>query len=453
MTGPRKLKFLIIVVCMSAAAHGETIWKAGFAQVKVTPEQPVQMAGYAARMKPFARVEADIFVKAMALEDSAGTRIVIVTGDIAGFRADAAKLICDSAKRQHGLERRQILLFASHSHAGPLLKLDQRNATDKKLREQSIAYTRWFIEQTVRAMGLAIKDLSPAKLSRGDGVALFVMNRRQVLDNGRIVLGNNPRGLVDRSVPVLRVDGADGKLRGVLFGTACHATTLGGRNLDLSGEYPGFAKDYIQKQHPQATAMFMAGCGGDANPYPRGTLENAKAHGASLGAEVCRVLKQKLMPINGKLNIAHERVDLPLAPPPSSEQLAKLAKSRGGWRPWVARQMQVILHERGSLPTKYTAPFTVLQFGDDLTLVALSGEVVVDYVPLLINRLGHRRLWIAAYCNDTFGYLPSTRVLKEGGYETRGLIHGSIGFFSDKAQDVVLDGITRLAKQAGRETN
>src|SRR5205823_10023283 len=102
-------------------------------------------------------------------------------------------------------------------------------------------------------------------------------------------------------------------------------------------------------------------------------------------------------------------------------------------------------------PTHYAAPLTVWQFGKDLTLVGLSGEVVVDYVTLLEKSLGPNQLWIAGYCNDVFGYLPSARVLGEGGYETRGLYAGGVGMFDARAQDVVVGKIHELAKKAGRK--
>ena len=86
--------------------------------------------------------------------------------------------------------------------------------------------------------------------------------------------------------------------------------------------------------------------------------------------------------------------------------------------------MLAMLDRGEKLPTHYTCPLAVWQFGKDLTLVGLSGEVVVDYVTALERALGPNQLWIAGYCNDVFGYLPSARVLGEGGYETRGLYSG-----------------------------
>jgi hypothetical protein len=80
----------------------------------------------------------------------------------------------------------------------------------------------------------------------------------------------------------------------------------------------------------------------------------------------------------------------------------------------------------------------------------LSGEVVVDYVRLLEDALGPLQLWLAAYCHDVFGYVPSARVLREGGYETRGMIYGGPGFFAPETESVLVAKVRELAGRAGR---
>ena len=276
----------------------------------------------------------------------------------------------------------------------------------------------------------SLAQLEPAKLLWGTGVATFVMNRREFTDRG-VQLGVNPRGLVDRSVPVLRIDTPDGTLRGVLFGAACHNTTLTGKDLQISGDFAGYAQARLEKTHKGIKVLFLQGCAGDANPFPRGSEEIARIHGQTLGDEVLRVLNTKLQPVRGPLRVVMKQVDLPLAPPPSREQIDAMAK-RGGWQGFVGAKMREMLEAGKSLPTKYTAPIAVWQFGKDLTFVALPGEVVVDYVTMLESALGPQRLWIAAYSNDVFGYVPSAKLIEEGGYETRGLYAGGVGFFSAK---------------------
>lgn len=445
------LAFLLAGSPRSMAADFE--WKVGLASAKITPQKPVYLAGYASRNHPFERVETDLFVKALALEDQNGYRAVLVTADIIGFTADVSQEVWKRVEKATGLKPYQVLFNASHTHTGPALSLDPtpraRDMTEEQARD-TVEYTRWLVDRTAETVAEACRRLQPARLSYGVGVDFHVMNRREYTPRG-VVLGVNPRGLADRSVPVLRVDGADGKLLAVVFGVACHNTTLTGRHYFVCGDFAGYAQAEIQSRLPGVQAMFVQNCGGSANPYPRGTLEASQEHGHELAEEVCRVLQSKLSPVTGPLKTVMEDVTLPLQPAPPREELEKQAKQGRGAHRWVAQQMLKVLDEKGRLPTTYTTPVAVWQFGDSLTLVGLPMEVVVDYVPLLEDTLGPLNLWIAAYCNDVSGYIPSRKTLKEGGYETRGLYARSIGLFAPETEDVLTAHVRRLAEAAGRQ--
>lgn len=434
--------------CASARAE-DAPWKVGLARVKITPDEPVRMSGYSSRTGLSQGVALDLYAKALAIEDPQGNRGVIVTSDLIGFDAEFAEPTCRRISEMTGLSPERILLNSSHTHTGPTLGLDEKSLELPPGQAQAtVRFTRLLQDRLVKVVTQSLEDLRPATLSWGTGVAAFVMNRREVTDKG-VILGVNPRGLVDRSVPVLRIHGLDGTLRGVLFGTACHNTTLTDKHLEISADFAGYAQARIEQTHEGVQAMFLQGCAGDANPFPRGSEEIARIHGQALGDEVSRVLKMNLKPVAGPLRTLMKSTELPLAPPPSKEQLEAMAR-RGSWQGFVASKIQEIQERGKTLPSKYVAPIAVWQFGQDLTLVALPGEVVVDYVALLESALGPQRLWIAAYSNDVFGYLPSAKLIKEGGYETRGLYAGGVGFFSPKVQDEVLSAVRELAQKAGR---
>ncbi|HEX7448224.1 MAG TPA: neutral/alkaline non-lysosomal ceramidase N-terminal domain-containing protein [Pirellulales bacterium] len=439
--------WLALMAIGNLAFAAEAEWQVGLKQIKITPDRPVPMAGYAARTKPFEAVEADLYAKALAIEDARGNRAVLVTSDLIGFAAAVAEPICEKISEQTGLKRQQILLTASHTHAGPALGLTP--ASDEAEALRTVEYTRRLIDLVAEVAVGAVGEMRPARLSLGEGVAPFAMNRREFRNEG-VVLGVNPRGLVDRSAPVLRIDGPDDMPRAVLFGASVHNTTLGGDNDRVCGDYAGFAQAYVERQDAAIPAMFVLGCAGDANPYPRGTMDEARQHGETLGREVCRVMKTKLRPIGGPLSIAFERVALLLEPAPPRDELELRAAGKTRFAPFTAKQMLAALDKGETLPTEYECPFTVWQFGDDLTLVGLPGEVVVDYLKLIEQAIGPNQLWVVAYTNDVFGYLPSARVLAEGGYETRGLYNGGIGYFAPSAQEVVVEQVRKLARQAGR---
>lgn len=429
------------------AAEGE--WKVGLAAIKITPETPVPMAGYASRVKPYERVEQDIYAKVLALEDGQGHRAVLVTTDLLGLPRVVAEPVCERIEQRIGLARSQILLNSAHTHSAPTLRGDDdtESGIAPQDRTNIIAYTRILQDKLVAVVTQALGRLEPAQLSWSSGVAHIAMNRREFTPGG-VILGVNPRGLVDRTVPVLRVDSLNGKLQAALFGYACHNTTLTQTNYHLCGDYAGFAQAYVEEQYAGTQAMFMIGFGGDANPYPRGTMENARENGSMLGKEVCRVLDAKLKPIHGPLTCIFDKVSLPL----QSYSRADLEKMTNGpsWENGNAKAMLGKLDRGEQLRESYEAPVAVWQFGTNLTLVGLSGEVVVDYVTLLEDAIGPLQLWTAGYCNDVFGYFPSARILKQGGYECRGL-YTEPGFFTSAAQDILVAKVRELAQRAGRK--
>ena len=177
-------------------------------------------------------------------------------------------------------------------------------------------------------------------------------------------------------------------------------------------------------------------------------MADARENGATLGQEVCRILNGTLRPVQGPLTCAFDPVSLPL----QQFSRAELERMTNGpsWQSGNAKIMLANVAAGEKLAGLYECAVSVWQFGGDLTLVGLSGEVVVDYVPLIEQAIGPLQLWIAAYCNDVFGYFPSARVLKEGGYECRGL-YTTQGFFAPAAQDVLVAKVRELAQRAGRK--
>jgi hypothetical protein len=152
----------------------------------------------------------------------------------------------------------------------------------------------------------ALKKREPARLSWGTGVANFVLNRRQFTPRG-VILGMNARGPADRTVPVLRIDTAEGKLRAILFGAATHNTTLRANCYEICGDYAGFAQANLAENYPGVQAMFILGFAGDSDPYPHGTMDLARKHGRELSEEVERVLETKLTPVRGPLRLSFDK--------------------------------------------------------------------------------------------------------------------------------------------------
>lgn len=441
---------LAVVILAAGANPGESSgWRVGLASAKITPDGSMPMCGYGPRISD--GVLDDLYAKAMAIQGSGGDRAVLLTADLLFFRRDVAEAVTKRIMKNTGLERRQILLNASHTHSGPVVGMNrdlESFGVSADHRSHVLAYTRKLEEQLADLVAGALHDVQPARLSFGVGRVNFVMNRRLATKDG-ITMAPNPDGPVDRRVPVLRIDDAQGRLRALVFGCACHPVTLDGNNKKLSGDYAGFAQAALEKRHPGIQAMFMIGCAGDANSHPRGTADLARQQGDQLAAEVSRVITAPMRPVRGPLCAELDWIDLPLAHDLSREQLEAMAAGPSIWHARNAKGMLEILAQGNPLPRAYRAPLAVWQFGSDLTLVALSGEAVAQYAARIAHVLGPQGVWVAAYSNESFGYLPTAQILKEGGHESIGLTL-DIGLFAPQVEDVVVTEVQRLTQKARR---
>ena len=414
----------LIALPIHAQAGQQSSFMAGVASIVITPEESMWMAGYAARNKPSEGKVHDLHAKALALEDKHGTQLVIVSVELIGIPRPMRDWLTEHAKESYKLESEYLLLNASHTHCGPVIRETKYSIYGNTLYglsqeqiQQSNKYVDDLQKKLLDLIGQAIENLAPAKLSYTHARAGFAMNRRLITETS-VQNSPNPEGPVDHDVPVLRIDNPDGKLQAVMFGYACHCTTLS--FYQYCGDYAGFAQEYIEQTHPETTAIFIAGCGGDQNPYPRRgpqPLDYCKQHGRALANGVETALQYKGRSINGSIVAAIDTVMLDFAEPPSREQLEKKAKSTDRYERRHAEVLLEELEKNGKIRTNYPYLVQAIRFDNDLTMVALAGEVVVDYSLRLKSELPGRTVWVAGYSNDVFGYIPSVRVLKEGGYE------------------------------------
>jgi neutral ceramidase len=453
-----------VLVCLAtaecavaAASQPQGTWKAGVATVVTTPEQSMWMAGYAARNKPSEGQTHDLNAKALALEDAAGSRFVIVTVDLIGFPREFRDSVEKEVGARYGLRPEALLLNASHTHSGPEIRA-WRATQAWDLPAEQIELGKKYADslqvKIVDLVGRALKDLAPAQLSYTHGRSGVAMNRRLLTERG-YVISPNADGPVDHDVPVLTVASPDGKkMRAILFGYACHNTTLD--FYQFCGDYAGFAQLYVEETHPGTVALFMIGCGGDQNPTPRRTLEWAKQHGRAVANGVEQALAAQPRPIRGPLKLALGEATLELSAPPSVEELKKLADSKNKYE---SRHAQELLKdvEAGRVRSTYPYLVQVARFGDDLTMVGLAGEVVVDYSLRLKRELAaptsagqSPAVWVAGYCNEVFGYVPSQRVLQEGGYEAKDSIlyyDITVTPFAPSVEQRIVDKVHELVQQ------
>ncbi len=403
------------------AAEGDSVqypWKAGLSRTVITPATGVWLAGYGTRRAPEGKLH-ELWAKVLALEDHAGRRAVLVATDHMGIPKGIYESLCARARERFGLERSQVMFTFSHNHCGPCLRgdlVDYYPSDEEQLRLVS-EYSDWMEDRVLEAIGQALADLAPARLAQGEGRATFAVNRR---DNREAEVpamraaGIPLRGVVDHTVPVLAVYRGPDRLDGVLFGYACHPTTLAFTM--WCGDYPGFAQIRLEGAHPGLTALFVNTCGGDQNPIPRRDLALCEDYGRQLAAAVEEALRQPLRPVSGGLRTAFEFADLAYEHVVTREELQAAAASDNAIHARWGRRMLRELDAGAVFEASYPYPVQAWRLGSEMLFLGIGGEAVVDYA-LRFRREFGPGTWVCGYANDLVAYIPSRRVWEEGGYE------------------------------------
>lgn len=378
------------------------------------------MTGYAARTQPGDKTAQELWTKALAFSDPAGNRGVLITADLCGITREISDRVSLALERKFHLPRSAVMTNVSHTHCSPaiegyLVGLRLHSAEDQA---RLSAYRKFIETQMIAAATAALESLAPATLAWSEDEATFGINRRHnsVAQLPALIASGNVRGPSDPRVPVLAARSADGALKALLVSYACHNTTLSFNA--WHGDYAGSAQAELERRHPGATALFAIGCGGDINPFPRGEVAHAEAHGRALADAADRALAKPLRAIEGRFASASGDIALTFSGWPSEDAL-RTAREKDqpnkemyqAWAHAVAQDREL----RGDAALKYPFPVQAWRLGS-LAWVALGGEPVVDYSLRLRKEFG-RDLWVLGYSTDVMCYIPSERVLKEGRYE------------------------------------
>ena len=383
-------------------------WKAGLASVRITPEKPMWMSGYGSRNKPANATINDLYAKVAVLEDPNGTRAVFISTDLISVPIKMAQFLEREVKTRFDIPRERLMITCSHTHSGPALDDKLTHMLDMKEKDWKVvrAYSAELNRKLVTTIEAAIKDLKPAVIATGNGTTDFAVNRRPPIGEGP----------VDHDVPVISIRSPDDqKLRGVIFGYACHNTVLSG--YEWCGDYAGFATGDLEDRNPGCIALFHTGCGADQNPLPRRKVELAQKYGRMLSQAVTQVLESEMAPVSGRLEARYENIDLKFDTLPSPETVMANLKSDSHFERNRAANLMAEIMRQGELSQTHAYPVQVWQLGRNITWIALGGEIVVDYSLRLKKELGGDRTWVTGYANHVMAYIPSERVLKEGGYE------------------------------------
>uniref|UniRef100_UPI0037835598 neutral/alkaline non-lysosomal ceramidase N-terminal domain-containing protein n=1 Tax=Prosthecobacter sp. TaxID=1965333 RepID=UPI0037835598 len=402
---------LALLILPLAGFAADSTREVGAASVDITPDYPVRLSGYGGRRLPNTGVSQRIFAKALAIGSDAEGPAVLVTVDNCGVPAAMREEVLKRLATQSKVTDERFAICSSHTHCAPMLIGILPNIFSMDIPAEHLPaierYTRELTDHIEKVALAALADRKPAALAWGVGRVGFAANRRAF-----------PLKPIDHDLPVLRATDADGKVRAIFTSYACHCTTIG---IDeIHGDWAGVAQEALQREFPGAIALTALGCGADQNPNPRRTMELVKQYGEDLGAEAKRLAQGELKPVNGALKCQAKEIHLAYDKLPTRADWEALAASTTASIAYHAKKNLARLDRNEAIPTHLPYLVQRWSFGDDMAMVFLPGEITVDYSLRIKREFDRSRMWVNGYANDVPCYVPSRRVLDEGGYEGAG---------------------------------
>lgn len=404
--------------------------KAGVFKVDITPPIDIPLGGYANRTGPATGIRDSLNAVVIVFDDDV-TKVVIVTLDIIQVKYNEGQQICRAIEKVSGISQDKIILNASHTHGSPWLETDS-------------IYSNEVATKIADAVKIASENLNPVSIGYGEGAVNFNVNRRIVTEAGDCYNGLNPEGITDHRVKVLRVDDQKNIISplALIFHTACHANVFRWQNTQVTADFPGEAKSFIERNFGNnTTAMFLQGCAGDirANLPEKGKTPKEPSFGRngdeadlrwcawSTGAEVVKTATWLGM----NEQYENRQVDNSIN---AVAGLIKVDAKPGKEALWPREH---IVNGKANLPVK------IITIGS-FCFVGLPGEPVVEYglkIEEALKKMGFAHVFVMGYMDGDIGYIPTKKMFGEGGYEVTECS------LQPTCEDEIIEGITTLANK------
>lgn len=449
---------LLVLCCHSASAQKSSKTKVpgtvdvGVARMDITPYGPIRLSGYlryGARKNESEGVLQQLWAKAIAFGNDAQGPSVVITADLAGIQLHMVRSIANKIAKKRKFNPANLVICTSHTHSGPDMGNSHSMYFDPLLPVDQLGRIALYLdtlEMKLEQVALqALDNRQPSLLAWGQGSVGFALNRRVIKEGKWVGHGKVPDGPVDHTLPLLRITDPNGTLKAVFVSYACHGTTLLDDINKTHGDWIGEAQRIMEEHHPGIIAMVAQGCAGDSDPNLRGTLEFAAQHGKSIADEADRLLSGPLKPLTTAPAVKVKTVQLPFDHVPGTREFIEMTKA--GEAKGHNAEVHLDRMVRGiPIDSTMNYPIECWTFGNQLAMVFLAGEVVADYSLRLRKELGTERLWINAYTNDVKAYIPSKRIIPQGGYEVEGnMYYYDHPFrFSERIEDIIIKGVYDL---------
>ena len=407
MNSKKNLLVLIILVACSFLSgqqvkqgFQEGILRAAIAKIDITPENPVMLYGYSSRKTPSEGVHDPLYARVIVFENS-GNKVIFISSDLGSYGSEVSLTIMKNIRDKFNLKESELFLSTIHSHSSPILSFNSESGYANNIR-----YTEELNRKLLIVIEEALNNLKPVHIGSGAGYSPVGSNRREMRSDGSITLGRNPYGPADKEVLVMKITEPDGNPIGVIYDYATHSTSLGPRNMLISGDVLGISAQFVEKILGKGVVSpVFAGASGDIDPWYRilpgfntesGWIPEPVLLGTLLGEEVVTVFRNidQVTP-GGAISTSFATLECPVR---KSDDDNSTASDE---------------NQKTTIPVN----ITVARVGDDVAFIGFNVEMLTEIGMAIKAGSPFKHTFVITHCNGSSGYLPPSELYKEGGYE------------------------------------
>jgi len=397
----------------------------GTSQIDITPKPGAELSGFAARVQPSIGVLDPLLARTLYLV-CGKSELLWIHCDLIGFDRSIVQSIRHWAKAELGLNENQILLSATHTHAGPCtIHLREAGEFDP-------SYVEFLLAQLREGVRRAMAQKEECELVAVEGRLDLAVDRRKMASSH-----------TDPCVAALGFRRPDGNFAAAVVNYAIHPVALGPKNRLISADIFGQAATALASQLPGSPIVLVSNgaCANLNPPAENVSFDQSRQWGHQIAAVVGRqLLAAKPQPLT-KFNVIRTVVPLPLdvLDADGINRSASLAlQNAGALSQWGDKYRRVVEHWRKSLLTgghkNGNGHHEAELFGirlNDVIFVGANAEVFSDFTDMLRRNCG-RKIYVIGYANGDVGYLPPLAAYAEGGYEVE-VAHIFYGSFRPQA--------------------
>ncbi len=408
MNKPRKLSFFLTFhLLLLLPFYGKCDeFKAAVVKIDVTPEKPQNLIGYGPRLST--GVHDRIYHRILAMDDGEN-QAFIISSDFCHFSPAVYESVTAVLQKEHGIDPVNVWWSVTHTHSAPQVGsgggmakafLGSRYKKDRNDPAYTAMVKKSFIDGVIEAQ----QKLEPAKLGIGWGYSRANINRRERSADGKTRLGNNPNGITDRRIGLIRIDKKNGDPLALVANYAIHGTVLGGKNKLISGDVSGVVAEHVENA-TGATLLFINGAAGNIAPIYSVFPDPEKGHlnefRVLLGDKIIEA-NQAMKHLSSDISLQMKElvVDLP-------------GKSGLAWPAELSRYH--LTTDEGETTVKMPVRFMVIN--KDTAIWTAPLELFCEISNEIRDRSPFTNTLYFGYTNGWLGYMLTESEYKLGGYE------------------------------------